>query len=98
MKRYLAGLVLAGALCAGAASAAEVVVRIAPPPPVHVGVIGVAPGPGYIWTPGYHEWVGSRYMWHEGVWALPPRPHAHWVEHRWEHRNGGYVFVRGHWR
>ena len=25
------------------------VIRIAPPPPVRVGVIGVAPGPGYVW-------------------------------------------------
>jgi len=98
MKRTLASLILAGALCVGAASAAEVVVRIGPPAAVRVGPVGLAPGPGYIWTNGYHEWVGERYVWHEGEWVRPPRPHAVWVEHRWVHRNGGYVFVRGHWR
>jgi hypothetical protein len=98
MRKMLASLVLAGALCVGAASAAEVVVRVGPPAPVHVGPIGVAPGPGYVWTNGYHEWVGGRYVWHEGVWVKPPHPHAVWVEHRWVHRNGGYVFVAGHWR
>ncbi len=98
MRKTLAGFFLAGALFVGAASAAEVVVRIGPPAPVHVGVIGVAPGPGYVWTNGYHEWVGERYVWHEGEWVRPPRPHAVWVEHRWERRHGGYVFVRGHWR
>jgi hypothetical protein len=30
--------------------------------------------------------------------VAPPHRHAHWVDHRWEHRNGGYVFVEGHWR
>ncbi len=98
MKQTLASIVLAGALCVGSASAAEVVVRVGPPAPVRVGVVGVAPGPGYVWTNGYHEWVGGRYIWREGAWVLPPRPHAVWVEHRWEHRSGGYVFVRGHWR
>jgi hypothetical protein len=29
---------------------------------------------------------------------MPPHPHAHWVAHRWVHRNGGYVFVEGRWR
>jgi hypothetical protein len=97
MRKTLAGFVLAGALFVGAASAAEVVVRIGPPAPIH-RVVGVAPGPGYVWTNGYHEWVGERYVWHEGEWVRPPRPHAVWVEHRWDHRHGGYVFVRGHWR
>jgi hypothetical protein len=32
------------------------------------------------------------------VWVAPPHEHARWVDHRWEHRNGSYVFVEGHWR
>ena len=36
-------------------------VGIAPPTPrVAPGPIGVAPGPGYVWTNGYWDWVGSR--------------------------------------
>ena len=98
MRTKLAGLLLAGALFVGVASAAEVVVRVGPPRPVHVHAIGVAPGPGYVWVNGYHEYVGGRYIWREGEWVRPPRPHAVWVEHHWVHRHGGYVFVRGYWR
>jgi hypothetical protein len=77
--------------------AADVVVNIAPPRPV-VEARVAAPGPGYIWTPGYHRWDGRAYVWTPGAWAMPPHPHAHWVAHRWVHRNGGYVMVEGHWR
>src|SRR6266498_4202306 len=46
------------ALCAvlllgGVIGVAQTVVRIAPPPPVRVGVIGVAPHPGYVWIGGF---------------------------------------------
>lgn len=98
MRTRLAVLLLAGSLAVGSASAAEIFVRIAPPPPVHVGVVGVAPGPNYAWVNGYHEWDGRAYRWHEGVWMARPYPRAVWVEHRWAPRRGGYVFVPGHWR
>jgi hypothetical protein len=98
MRKTFAGLFLSGALFVGAASAADVFVRVGPPARVHRGFVGVAPGPGYVWTNGYHEWAGERYVWHEGEWISPPRPHAVWVDHRWVHRRAGYVFVRGHWR
>lgn len=38
-------------------SAQTTVIRIAPPPPVRVGVVGVAPGPGYVWIAGYKRWT-----------------------------------------
>jgi hypothetical protein len=56
------------------------------------------PGPGYEWIAGYHRWDGARYVWVPGRWDRPPHPHAHWVAHRWVHRNGGWVLVEGHWR
>ena len=77
--------------------AADVVVRVGPPAPVVERRIA-APGAGYVWTPGYHRWDGAAYVWTPGAWVMPPRPHAHWVAHRWVHRNGGYVFVEGRWR
>jgi hypothetical protein len=83
-------------LVVGAASA-QVVVQVAPPRPL-VEKRPPAPGPGYVWTPGYHHWDGRAYVWTPGVWLLPPNPHAHWVAHRWVHRNGGWVMVEGHWR
>jgi WXXGXW repeat (2 copies) len=98
MRKHLALVVLAGGLLVGVANAAEVFVRVAPPPPVRVGVVGVAPHPGYIWLPGYHEWHHNRYVWREGRWVRTPYARAVWVEPRWVPRNGGYAFVAGYWR
>jgi hypothetical protein len=83
-------------LAIGAANA-QVVVRVAPPAPLVERRVP-APGVGYVWTPGYHRWDGNAYVWSPGAWVLPPRPHARWVAHRWVRRNGGWVFVEGHWR
>jgi WXXGXW repeat (2 copies) len=86
-----------GLLLAVGAANAQVVVQIGPPRPL-VERRPIAPGPGYVWTPGYHHWDGRNYAWTPGVWVSPPRPHAVWVAHRWVHRNGGWVMVEGHWR
>jgi hypothetical protein len=92
---------LLGFACAAAftvsAMAADVFVRIGPPrPPVERRL--VAPGPGYLWTPGYQRWDGRAYVWVPGAWVRPPHPRAHWVQAKWVHRRGGWVFVEGHWR
>ena len=59
-----------------------------------------APGPGYVWVPGYYDWVPARadYVWIGGSWVLPPHAHAVWVAPRYEHRRGGWFYRRGHWR
>jgi hypothetical protein len=75
----------------------EIVVKVRPPHPV-VEARVVAPGAGYVYQKGYHRWDGHAYAWQPGVWVMPPRAHARWVDHRWVHRNGSYVFVEGHWR
>ena len=95
-KKILAGLMLAGGL-AMTASAEEVIVRVAPPHAI-VERRGPAPGAGYVWIPGYHNWDGSRHVWVAGRWEQPPRPHARWEAHHWVRRHGGYVLVEGHWR
>lgn len=66
-----------------------------PPPPVAAVVTPVvpAPGPGYVWVPGYWDWVDGRWVWIEGRWVLPPRGHAVWVAPAIEFR-----LHRGHWR
>src|SRR5581483_2184509 len=53
-----------------------------PPPPVRAEVVGVAPGPGYVWVNGYWGWRGNAYAWVPGYYAHPPRPHAVWVAPR----------------
>jgi hypothetical protein len=95
LKRFL-GLVFVGAL-AFSATAAEVVVRVAPP---HVVVErrGPPPSHNHVWVSGYHRWDGNAYAWSPGRWEQPPRPHGRWVPHHWVRRGGGWVLVEGHWR
>lgn len=76
---------------------AEVVVRIGPPHAV-VERRGRAPGPGYVWISGYHNWDGNRHIWVPGRWDRPPHARGRWEQHRWVRRNGGWVLVEGHWR
>ena len=88
------GLVLFGV---GSASAAEVIVTVRPPRAI-VEHRGHAPSRGYVWMPGYYRWDGRAYMWDRGHWVLPPRPHARWVEPRWERRRHEWIFREGRWR
>jgi hypothetical protein len=96
LKRGLLGLVFASALTFSA-GAAEVIVRVAPPAAI-VETRPASPGAGYVWLGGYHRWDGNAYAWVPGKWEQPPRPHAHWVAHRWVKRGGGWTFVEGRWR
>jgi hypothetical protein len=97
MLRKLLFTTVAGCALAVSAMGAEVYVRVAPPHRI-VEVRAARPGPEYVWVNGYHRWGGSAYVWVPGEWRRPPHRHAHWVDHRWEHRRDGYVFVEGHWR
>jgi YXWGXW repeat-containing protein len=98
MKRQtllLVPLLAAFSLAGCAVRAAYVAV---PPPAARYEVIGVAPGPGFVWCDGYWNWAGSRYVWVQGYWARPARAGARWEPGHWEHRHGRYEFERGHWR
>jgi hypothetical protein len=75
---------------------AEVVVNEAPPAPPREMIV-VAPGPDYVWVPGYYAWHG-RWVWMRGAWVVRPRPHAVWVSGHWAPRAHGYVWTGGHWR
>ena len=74
----------------------EVVVSEAPPAPPQE-VIVAAPGPGYVWVPGYYSWQG-HWVWMRGAWVVRPHPYSVWVGGHWGRRGHGYVWVGGHWR
>ena len=57
--RYVRAALCGVLLLAGVIGAAQTVIRIAPPPPVRVGVVGAAPAPGYVWVGGYQRWNGT---------------------------------------
>ena len=99
MKKQLlaAGFVIAGTLFSGCAANGAVVVRYGPPVPRY-GVVGVAPGPGFVWTEGFYDWRGGSYAWVPGRWMRPPRRNAVWVRSEWVQGPHGYVLHRGHWR
>jgi len=87
-----------GGRFAGAGAAfAQVVVRVAPPPPV-VEHRPVSPGTRYVWTDGHHRWNGHRYVRVSGRWAVPPHAGGAWVPGHWAERGGGWVWIEGHWR
>jgi hypothetical protein len=81
----------------GAVVTREIVVPQAPPT-IRIEAQSNAPGPGYIWTPGYWPWNGATYVWVSGSWVRPPRTTAVWVPGHWVSRGAGWVWVPGHWR
>lgn len=94
----LAGFVLSGCVVRPVGPRVYVGATIGlAPPPLRYEVIGVAPGPGYIWTGGYWGWAGGRYQWNHGRW-VPRRAGYFWVRPHWVRARGGWRFARGHWR
>jgi hypothetical protein len=100
LHRGIAALALGTLLIAAPACAAprgRLYVRVAPPGAV-VERVPVAPGPRYVWVPGYYRWDGRGYLWAPGAYVLPPRPRARWVPGRWAHERGGWYWMEGRWR
>ena len=93
----LAGGALLTAACPPPLPPGVVYVRTGPPAPVPE-VRVVAPGPGYVWVPGYHRWDGSTYVWVAGAWQRPPRGRGRWVAGHWRHSSRGWYWVDGRWR
>jgi WXXGXW repeat (2 copies) len=92
--KSLAILVAACATLSTAPVAAQVVVRIGPPPP-RVEVVPAA-RPGYLWTPGYWNWRGNRHVWVNGNWVRERRGYVY-RQPAWVEDNGRWRFNRGNW-
>lgn len=67
------------------------------PPPARVEVIGVAPGPGYIWIEGHWAWQSSDFVWVTGRWERRPHDGARWNAGRWRKHSNGWVWIEGSW-
>jgi len=69
------------------------------PPPLPVYVQPVAPGPDYIWTPGYWAWDpdDADYYWVPGTWVLAPEPGFLWTPGYWGWVGGAYIWHAGYW-
>jgi hypothetical protein len=99
MKRTLLAAAFVGlsTLLSGCAVHGGYVAAYGPPAPRY-GVVGVAPGPGYVWTDGYWDRRGGGWGWVSGSWVRPPRARAVWVPGEWRHEGRNWRFHRGHWR
>ncbi len=87
-------------LSLSAASFAQVTVGISVrvgPPALPVYAQPVAPGPGYLWTPGYWAWNDDAgYYWVPGTWVVAPVGLL-WTPGYWGFADGVYGWHRGYW-
>jgi hypothetical protein len=72
------------------------VIEIAPPP-WRTEVIGVTPGPGFLWTPGFQAFRDGAYVWTPGSWLRPPGEGFGWVEPHYLGAGGRFFFQPGRW-
>ena len=87
---------LLASVTASAQVSVGISVRIGPPPlPVYPQPF--APGPGYIWTPGYWAWGPYGYYWVPGTWVLAPSVGLLWTPGWWGWRGGFYWWHPGYW-
>ena len=100
MKRKLLPLaaVVLGTILSACAVNGAYVSRYGPPPPPTYGIVGVAPGPGFVWTDGFWDWRGSNWFWVSGRWVRPPHSRAVWVPGNWTQVHGRWMLRRGYWR
>ena len=98
-RKLLAGAAMTlGILLSGCAVQGGYVARYGPPPPPRYGVMGIAPGPGYVWADGYWDRRSNDWFWVSGRWMRPPHAHAVWVPGSWSRHGQGYRFRSGYWR
>lgn len=71
-------------------------IHLAPPPLRVVAVQPIAPGPGYIWAPGYWAYGPDGYYWVNGTWVLAPAGML-WTPGYWGFADGAYAWHAGYW-
>ena len=68
-----------------------------PPPPLPEYEQPYAPGPNYLWTPGYWDYGTGGYYWVPGAWVGAPYEGALWTPGYWGSYNHRYRWHRGYW-
>ncbi|MBS0446123.1 MAG: YXWGXW repeat-containing protein [Proteobacteria bacterium] len=91
----LAAAVLAAALGTTAIPASAAVIVDVAPPAARVEAVP-APRAGYIWTPGYWNYVNHRHVWVAGTWVRD-RPGYVYHQPAWVQRDNRWVLERGAW-
>jgi WXXGXW repeat (2 copies) len=77
----------------------NIVVDAPPPPPRTEVIVGVSPGPDYVWIGGYWDGAPGHYTWVGGRWDHPPHGHGQWFAPHWDKgHDGHYHQTKGEWR
>lgn len=94
IRKILLAAMLAASFGSIAPAGAQIIVRIAPPPPR----AEVAPPPrrAHVWVPGHWEWKNRRHQWVAGTWVRERRGYVY-NQPRWEERDGRWHMQRGNW-
>lgn len=95
-RRFLLAAAAMMALSAPAHAQIIIGATIGSAPPAVRYAPAPAPRSGYIWAPGYWDWIAGRYLWVEGRW-LAERPGYVWVSDDWAQYGDGWRRVHGHW-
>jgi hypothetical protein len=75
------------------------VIEEPPPPPRQEVIIGVSPGPDFVWVGGYWDGSPGHYVWVSGHWDRPPHGRGQWNPPHWDKdRDGHYHQTKGEWR
>ena len=69
-----------------------------PPPPLPADYQQPeAPGPDYLWTPGYWDYASNGYYYVPGSWVSAPYQGALWTPGWWGYVGNRYRFHHGYW-
>ena len=68
-----------------------------PPPPLPEYDQPEAPGPNYMWTPGYWAWGAAGYYWVPGAWVEAPYYGALWTPPWWGYCGVHWCWHHGYW-
>jgi WXXGXW repeat (2 copies) len=78
----------------------NIMVDAPPPPPRQEIIVGVSPGPDFVWVGGYWDGSPGHYTWVGGRWDHSPHGHGQvWLAPHWDKdRDGHYHQTKGEWR
>src|SRR5664279_2792598 len=97
LKVTIGAAVLSGAMLLAPTIASAQVYANGAPPAIPDYQQPLAPGDGYIWTPGYWAYGDNGYYWVEGAWVEPPYVNALWTPGYWGFGFGDYMWNPGYW-
>jgi hypothetical protein len=100
IKTFLLGAALAlpVAMISAAPAHAQLVLSVGiAPPALPVYEQPIAPGDGYLWTPGYWAYGPDGYFWVPGTWVLPPQSGFLWTPGYWGWGGSAFIFHAGYW-